>query len=203
MRGISVSVPIIAASLLGGCFAQTTSRFEEFMPGSILILPPLNESSEVTAPYELDSTMTKPLADKGYYVYPVAMIDGFMKENGLPTPGEMHSVSLKKIDEIIGPDAVLYATVKAWHHPNVATSVLTAIFTRETAPSTVTVDYRLVDVKTGELIWEREQTARADVALPVLAQRCNRIVFQRFVPLGPRHPRYFGPVELAIETTAP
>jgi hypothetical protein len=36
------------------------------------------------------STLTKPLAEKGYYVLPVAVIDQFLKENGLPTPAEMN-----------------------------------------------------------------------------------------------------------------
>jgi hypothetical protein len=43
------------------------------------------------------STLTKPLAEKGYYVLPVAVIDQFLKENGLPTPAEMNGIPLEKI----------------------------------------------------------------------------------------------------------
>jgi hypothetical protein len=37
------------------------------------------------------------LAEKGYYVLPVAVIDQFLKENGLPTPAEMNGIPLEKI----------------------------------------------------------------------------------------------------------
>jgi len=86
----------------------------DHMPASILILPPVNQSMEVMAPYKYLSTITRPIAEKGYYVFPVAVIDALMKENGVTTPEDMHQIPLAKIKQIINPDAILYVTIKEW-----------------------------------------------------------------------------------------
>ena len=102
--------------LMNGCAATGPktydySAYRANMPRSILVLPPVNETTEVMAPYIYLSTITRILAEKGYYVYPVAVIDVLMKENGVPTPAEMAQIPLKKIKEVINPDAVLYLTI--------------------------------------------------------------------------------------------
>ncbi|ETR73359.1 MAG: lipoprotein [Candidatus Magnetoglobus multicellularis str. Araruama] len=84
------------------------------MPESILVLPPINQSLEVNASYMYISIISRPIAEKGYYVFPVAVIDALMKENGVGSPEDMHRISLSKIKEIINPDAVLYVTIKEW-----------------------------------------------------------------------------------------
>ncbi|GAA6171307.1 DUF799 domain-containing protein [Colwellia sp. KU-HH00111] len=120
------------------------TALKESAPRSILVIPPMNNSVEVTAPYSFLSTITAPLAESGYYVYPVSVIDSFLKENGLPTPAEMNSVPLEKIDEIIGADAVLYVSIDDWGQKyNVLSSV-----------TVVKGHLKLVSVKTGGLLWD-------------------------------------------------
>ena len=80
-------------------------------PRSILVLPPLNNSPDMRATYSFLSTVTQPLAESGYYVFPVALVDQTFKENGLVNPGEMHQAPLAKLREIFGADATLYITV--------------------------------------------------------------------------------------------
>lgn len=116
------------------------------MPASILVLPPRNESTEVMAPYIYLSTITRPLAERGYYIFPVAVIDMLMKENGVPSPDEMAQVSLDKIREIIHPDAVLYMTIKEW---GTKYQVLNSI-------SIVYLSGQLVDTETGRVLWQGE-----------------------------------------------
>jgi hypothetical protein len=67
-----------------------------------------------------------------------------MKENGLPTAGEMRQAPLDKIGSIIGADAVLYITLKQYGSKYVVISSVT----------TVAADAKLVDVKTGLTLWE-------------------------------------------------
>jgi hypothetical protein len=117
--------------------------YRSHMPRSILVLPPLNESMAVNAPYTYLSTVSRPLAESGYYVFPVAVIDAFMKDNGLPTPGEMHTVPLDKIKEVIGADAVLYVTIEGWGQKYLVISSTTIVKARA----------RLVDVATGATLW--------------------------------------------------
>jgi hypothetical protein len=145
---------LIALSILAcSCAAKVDyTLYRSRMPRSILILPPLNSSTVAEAPYGYLSTATRPLAEAGYYVFPVAVIDALMKENGLPTPDEMHTVSLKKIKEIIGADAVLYVTIEDWgvkYYVIGSTTVVRA-------------GARLVDVETGATLWTGTAFAAQD-----------------------------------------
>ena len=102
------------ALMLVGCAAPKPydyTNYRQHLPRSILVLPPLNESTDVKGTYSYLSTVTFPLAELGYYVFPVAVVDQFLKENGMPTAGEMHQVPLNKVRDIVGADAVLYVTL--------------------------------------------------------------------------------------------
>lgn len=140
-------VAIAAASLLGGCVEMKPhdySALRAHKPRSILVLPPLNESTDVMGGYSVLSTVTAPLAEQGYYVYPVAVVDQYLKENGLPTAGEMHQVPLSKLHEIIGADAVMYLDVVQYgskYH----------IISSDTI---VAVKGRLVDAVSGDVLWD-------------------------------------------------
>jgi hypothetical protein len=132
--------------LVNASCSQDYARYRNFLdckPRSVLVLPPINNTAEVRASDACLSMFTQPLADHGYYVYPIAVVDRLFKDNGVPMPGDMHNVTLEKINEIIGPDAVLYITIKEW----------TTTYIVINTSSTVTLDTRLVDAKTGKLLW--------------------------------------------------
>ena len=137
--------------MLTGCVTPYDyTNFRAHPPRSILVLPPLNESTAVEGTYGYLSTVTMPLAEMGYYVYPVVVVDQFMKENGLPTAGEMHQAPLDKIRDIFGADAVLYVTLKQYGTKYQVINSATI----------VTVKARLVDTKTGLVLWEGTATAQ-------------------------------------------
>lgn len=146
MRKSIVLLGVAAAlALLAGCATQKKdyTAFRDHQPKSVLVLPPLNQSLDVKATYGVLSTVTRPLAEMGYYVFPVAVIDLLMKENGLPTAYEMHQVPLNKIDEIIHPDAILYMAVEEY---GTKYSILDS-------STIVRLGARLVDVESGDLLW--------------------------------------------------
>ena len=140
-----------------GCATKPSPSFDyteyrAHMPRSILVLPPLNESVEVDAPYAYLTTLSQPVAERGYYVFPVSIVDAFMKDNGLPTAGEMHGVSLNRIDELIGADAVLYLTIADWGQK----------FQVLSSQTVVSVEGRLVDVVSGTTLWTGDVTVVRD-----------------------------------------
>jgi hypothetical protein len=140
------------ALLLSACTTMSYDYTElrRSAPRSILVLPPVNHSIEVEAPYIFLSTISRPLAEKGYYVFPVAVIDTFLKENGLPTPDEMNTVPLDKIRQHIGADAVLYVTIEEWgqkYQIIASTTVVRAAM-------------RLVDTRTGTQLWDATAQAQ-------------------------------------------
>jgi len=148
------NVGILIASLaLTGCVTRKPYDYTNFRahpPRSIVVLTPLNQSTDIKGAYSYLSTVTRPLAEMGYYVFPVAEVDELMKENGLPTAGEMQQAPLDKIGEIIGADSVLYVTLKKYGSKYEIISSVT----------TVSADAKLVDVKTGLILWEGTVTAQ-------------------------------------------
>lgn len=127
------------------------TNYRASFPRSILVLPPVNESTDVRGTYGYLSTVTRPLAELGYYVFPVVVIDQFLKEHGMPTPGEMVQAPLPRIREILGADAVLYVTLRQY-----GTRYQVLRSTTE-----VTAVARLVDTRSGVLLWEGTLAARA------------------------------------------
>lgn len=138
-------VMIVILAMLSGCESvpYDYSALERAKPRSILVLPPTNDAVAINAPYKFLSTISVPLAEKGYYVFPVAVIDTFMKENGLPSPAEMNSIPLDKLRETIGADAVLYVNIEQWGQK----------FELLSSRAVVAFSMRLVDAKTGDQLW--------------------------------------------------
>lgn len=143
-------------TLLGtsGCVTVPPKDYTEFRksrPRSILVLPPINESTDVKATYSVLTTTTRPLAEMGYYVVPVVMADQMLKENGLTVTNDMHAAPLAKLREVFGADAVLYLTVSQYGSKYMVIA----------SNTTVQVRGKLVDARTGTQIWEGTAVAVA------------------------------------------
>lgn len=140
------------ALLLPGCLVPQQdidyTAFRESKPRSILVIPPLNNSPDMRATYSFLSTVTMPLAEAGYYVFPVALVDQTFRENGLQNPGEMHQAPLDKLREIFGADATLYITVTQYG----------PIYQLLGSEVRVTAKAKLVDNRTGQLLWQGAAT---------------------------------------------
>jgi hypothetical protein len=145
----------LAALLLfagSGCAPTTMydyTAFRQSRPRSILVLPPLNNSPDMQATYGFLSTVTQPLAESGYYVFPVALVDQTFKENGMLNPGEMHQAPLAKLREIFGADATLYITVTEYG----------SIYRILNSEIRVTAKAELIDNRNGQLLWQGAATA--------------------------------------------
>ncbi|WP_269436840.1 GNA1162 family protein [Ralstonia solanacearum] len=100
---------------MAGCAVPTKNvdyaAFKASKPRSIVVLPPLNESPDVKATYGMLSQVTTPLAEAGYYVLPVALVDETFRQNGLTTAADIHGVPVAKLKDIFGADAALYVTI--------------------------------------------------------------------------------------------
>jgi hypothetical protein len=146
------AILLLALASMAACASPEPhdyTLFHEYQPRSVLVLPPLDNSMEVDAAYAYLSTVTRPLAEHGYYVYPVAVVDRMLRDNGLPGPGEMHQVPLQRLGEVFGADAVLFITLYDWG---------TAYRVLDSATE-VTAEASLVDVATGTEIWRKKHTA--------------------------------------------
>lgn len=164
----------VAAILLAGCATTKPydySAYAAHPPRSILVLPPINNSVDVNAPYIYLSTISRPLAEHGYYVFPVAVVDAFMKHNGVTQPAEMQNIPLAKLNEVFAPDAVLYTTIDDWGQKYHLVS----------SDTTVELTSRLVDADSGTTLWqghERVVKGSGNDSNGLLAQAITALVQQ-------------------------
>ncbi|MFD4838217.1 DUF799 domain-containing protein [Achromobacter sp. NPDC058515] len=139
---------LAVVALLAGCVAPQKNNldytaFRESKPASILVLPPLNTSVDVAASAAVLSQATRPLAESGYYVIPVGVMDETFKQNGLTSPDDIHELPAVKLREIFGADAALYMTVKQYGSSYAVLS----------SSITVSVDAELLDLRNGAKLW--------------------------------------------------
>lgn len=120
------------------------SAFREAKPTSLLLLPPLNDSPDVAATYSVLSQLTRPLAESGFYVLPVSLVDETLKQNGVANAPEIHAIDPAKLRQIFGADAAVYVRVKRY-------GSVYKVIASETA---VEVEARVVDLRSGKELWK-------------------------------------------------
>jgi hypothetical protein len=81
---------------------------------SILVLPARNTTTSVDATDHFRYTITKPLAEAGYYVLPVHLVDSFFKSENLSDAEIIRNISVSKLKQIFNADMILYVDILQW-----------------------------------------------------------------------------------------
>ncbi|QJE73743.1 DUF799 family lipoprotein [Aerophototrophica crusticola] len=122
------------------------TAFKASHPRSILVVPVTNKSTQVDAPDNFLTTLPVPLAERGYYVFPVHMVKRTMEDEGLGDADMVHGADVKRLAALFGADAVLYANIERWESAYAILATTT----------TVAITYTLKSGKTGETLWEEK-----------------------------------------------
>lgn len=154
LKGLLISsILLLIMTMLSACSKTQEpynyTNFKQHHPKSILILPPINASAEIKATTAVYSSSTFPLAESGYYVLPISLVYETFRQNGLHIADEIHKVSHKKLLEIFQADAVLYINIIEY---GTSYNILSS-------DTTVTLQGRLVDLRTSKLLWEGKSKA--------------------------------------------
>ncbi len=116
-------------------------------PRSILVVPTVNRSVDVDAPDYFLSTISRPIAERGYYVFPVHLVKSLMEDDGLSDANMVHEGDPKRLGAMFGADSIMYITIERWDAQYVVFS--TAV--------TVELSYVLKSATTGETLWKNKQ----------------------------------------------
>lgn len=145
----------VPAIVLGACMLAAAgcatpepmdyTRFIDENPRSVLVVPVLNNSPEVGADEYFLATITVPVAERGFYIFPVHMSRELLADAGLSDPGLVHQADPVKLGKLFDADTILYVTIDNWEAQYLLLS------------TTVTVgfDYVLKSGRTGEVLWEK------------------------------------------------
>ncbi len=146
MKIFLVVFAFFSVMALTGCAKKAPydyTAFRESKPASILVLPAQNETTDINAAHSFVSMVTQPLAESGYYVFPVAVVEETFKQNGLTNATDIRSVSTAKLHDIFNADAALYIDVTQYGTKYILIDSVT----------TVTATAKLVDLRSGKQIW--------------------------------------------------
>ena len=113
-------------------------------PTTILLMPPINKSTNVEAKEYFHSTLMIPLANQGYYVIPPFLSMEILKRESAYDAELFLNSSLSKFGEVFGADIVLFTIIHKWDksYGNVK----------------VEVEYILKSTKTNEVLYTRRGT---------------------------------------------
>jgi hypothetical protein len=117
-------------------------------PRSILIVPVVNNSTQVDAADTFLDTLAPPLGERGYYVFPVNLVRHTMNDSGLGDANLVAQAPAPRVAALFGADTVLYATVEKWD----------AQYILLNTTITVQIHYTLKDGKSGATLWDQDET---------------------------------------------
>jgi hypothetical protein len=145
---------------LTACAPKMATKGDKFpaiyeeSPSSILILPPINESTAADAKEYYATTIQEPLSFWGYYVFPYEVTTEILKMEGIYDAELLKNLPLQKFKEYFGADAVLFTTIKKW---DLSYLVLAANLT-------VSIDCELKSTKSASTLWRYNGTVVVDLS---------------------------------------
>ena len=123
-------------------------------PVSILILPPMNESTAAEAKEYYSTTIQEPLALYGYYTFPYPITSDILKMEGIYDTELLANMPLAKFKEFFGADAVLFTTIKKW---DLSYMVFASTLT-------VSVECNLKSTTSDQTLWKYTGTVVVDLS---------------------------------------
>lgn len=120
-------------------------------PLSVLIMPPINRSTNVEAKEYFHSTLTVPLANKGFYVLPPFLSMELLKKESAYDAELFLTDPLHKFGEYFGADAVLFTIIHSWDKSYSIVSV--------------EIEYIMKSTKTNEVVYKRRGRVNYDTSV--------------------------------------
>lgn len=151
---------ILIVLFMSACAPTMSTKSSEFPlmyeenPVTILILPPMNESTAADAKEYYSTTIQEPLAFYGYYTFPYPITADILKMEGIYDTELLINTPLAKFKEYFGADAVLFTTIKKW---DLSYMVLASTLT-------VSVDCQLKSTTSDQTLWKYNGTVVVDLS---------------------------------------
>lgn len=152
----------LGASFLFSCGTTKSTQTKEEAygalykthPVSIAIMPPINKTNNVEAKEFFYLTLSQPLSERGYYVLPPFLTMEMFKTESAYDAEQFINAPLKRFNEILGADAVLFTTIHKWEkRAGLANTV------------NVTVEYSLRSTDTNEELFYRKGNIVYDASI--------------------------------------
>jgi len=119
------------------------SGIYEEKPLSVLIMPPINRSTDVEAKEFFHTTLNVPIVNAGYYVIPPFLSMEILKKESAYDSEMFIDQPLEIFQKVFGADMALFTIINKWDKSSLASKVI------------VEVKYIIKSTKTNEVLYER------------------------------------------------
>ena len=196
MKAFKLASLVLCVLLLTNCApkAKLISKGDAYpdcykeVPQSILVLPPINESTAADAKDYYSTTIMDPLAFAGYYVFPIEVVTEILKKDGLADTEMLMNAPPQKFKEYFGADAVLYVKILKWD----------TVYIVLAGNVTVAINCELKSTTTGKTLWRYNGSLTVDTTgqshsqqgiaglIATLIETAVKTAAQDYVPIARR-----------------
>lgn len=140
---------LITSILLSSCSEKIARglkypKMYDEKPTSIVIMPPINQTSNVEAKEYFYTTLYAPLCEKGYYVFsPYMTLEMFEGESAYDSEMFING-DLSTFKKVLNADAAMFTVIKSWRKNVIGGSVV------------VEIEYILKSTITNEILYQRD-----------------------------------------------
>lgn len=127
----------------------------EEKPVSVLIMPPINKTTSIEAKEYFYSTLTSPIAEKGFYVVPPFISMEILKQESAYDAERFIESPLTKFGQLYGADLALFTIIHKWDKSALTSKV------------SVGVEYLFRSTKTGDIVYNRRGTIVYDTSIKI------------------------------------
>lgn len=152
MSSLCLAILLLLSGCAGNSVLHDYTHYKNHLPKSIIVITPENQSPDINAAPSLLTQINYPLAEAGYYVFPIAVVEETFRQNGVTNAHDIRTINPKKIQEIFGADALLDLQIKDYGTQ----------FQLIDSVTRVTAAAKLIDLKTGAVLWSGSATANSN-----------------------------------------
>lgn len=162
MKSIKYFVTVLIVVIFGACSTAKIAKAKAYKgmytqkPISVLIMPPINKTTNVDAKEIFHSTLLMPLSEAGYYVVPPFTSMEILKKESAWDSEMFINGSLSKFNEIFGADIALFTVITKWNKTVLANVI-------------VEVEYIVKSTKTNEVLYRRKGNITYDASVSAVS----------------------------------
>lgn len=144
-----LSTSLIVVLFLVSCTSTKITKSTAYkgmydeQPLSVLVMPPINRSTNIEAKEFFHATLNVPIANAGYYVVPPFLSMEILKRESAYDSELFLTQSLKKFNEVFDADIALFSIIHKWDKNTIGAKVK------------VDIEYILKSTITDEVLYTR------------------------------------------------
>ncbi len=156
-RLVLYSIIGLMAIIFTSCATSTYTRGNQYpkmyseKPVTVLVMPPINNTNHVEAKELLYTSITRPLAEAGYYVIPPFLTMEVLRAESAYDAELFIEGKLDKFRQFFGADAIVFSVIDVWEKQGFGINTK--------------IHYIIKSAKTNEIIFDRSCDLYLDLSV--------------------------------------